>query len=114
MSSQVATPGYACVFRTPLRFSSTYVGSLMSMEINFITSETQFNAENAYVNRMCQRALKLNCSQIYVEWSRHEPTHGVFNFEGNNDLEKFVQLAQDNDLFVILRPGPFIDAGNIS
>ena len=27
-----------------------------------------------------------------------------------NDIEKFIKLAQANDLLVILRPGPFIDA----
>jgi beta-galactosidase GanA len=54
---------------------------------------------------------KVLSHQIYIEWSRHEPQPGVFDFEGENDIERFVQLAQQNDLFVILRPGPFIDAG---
>jgi hypothetical protein len=52
-----------------------------------------------------------NGLQIYIDWSRHEPRPGSFDFSGENDIEKFVQMAQDNDLFVILRPGPFIDAG---
>jgi hypothetical protein len=33
--------------------------------------------------------------------------------KGENDIERFVGLAQANDLFVILRPGPFIDAGRL-
>ena len=46
----------------------------------------------------------------YIEWSSHEPEPGVFLFDGENDLVKFIKLAQANDLLVILRPGPFIDA----
>lgn len=46
----------------------------------------------------------------YVEWSLHEPEPGIYTFEGNNNLPKFLQTAQDLDMLVILRPGPFIDA----
>ena len=46
----------------------------------------------------------------YIEWSSHEPEPGVFSFDGDNDLVQFIKLAQANDLLVILRPGPFIDA----
>lgn len=52
----------------------------------------------------------LNAIQTYVEWSQHEPEPGVYNFEGNNNLPKFLQTAQDLDMLVILRTGPFIDA----
>ncbi|XP_021964438.1 beta-galactosidase isoform X2 [Folsomia candida] len=33
-----------------------------------------------------------------------------FNYKGNLNVFKFLKLAQDNDLLVILRPSPFIDA----
>ena len=33
---------------------------------------------------------------------------GHFHFEGNLDLEHFIQVAQELDLYVILRPSPFI------
>lgn len=46
----------------------------------------------------------------YVEWSLHNPKEGVYNWEGIADLEQFVQLAQQEDLLVILRPGPYICA----
>ncbi len=58
-----------------------------------------------------QTTLRFN--QTYIDWSLHEPRPGVFDFEGEKALEQFLQLAQDNDLFVILRPGPYIDAGRI-
>lgn len=46
----------------------------------------------------------------YVEWSTHEPTSGDYRFSGEEDLEYFLQLAQNEDLLVILRPGPYICA----
>ncbi|KAF8777675.1 Beta-galactosidase like protein [Argiope bruennichi] len=52
----------------------------------------------------------LNAIQTYVEWNHHEPEPGVYNFEGNYDLVKFIKTAQDLDMLVILRTGPFIDA----
>ena len=46
----------------------------------------------------------------YIEWFSHEPEPGDYHFDGDNDLVHFIELAQANDLLVILRPGPFIDA----
>lgn len=56
------------------------------------------------------RAAGLNAVDTYVEWSFHNPTDGNYNFEGKADLERFIQLAQQEDLYVILRPGPYICA----
>ena len=53
-------PVYACVFRIALHFSSTYVGSFISMERNIITLKTQYNAENAFVNGMWQLSFTLS------------------------------------------------------
>lgn len=55
------------------------------------------------------RAGGFNAVQVYVEWKQHEPEEGQFDFEGGKNLEKFLELAHMNDLYVILRPGPFID-----
>ncbi|GFS44564.1 beta-galactosidase [Nephila pilipes] len=52
----------------------------------------------------------LNAIQTYVEWNHHEPEPGVYNFEGDYDLPKFLKTAHDLDMLVILRTGPFIDA----
>jgi beta-galactosidase len=47
----------------------------------------------------------------YVEWSSHQPFPTEdYNFDGNLNLVEFIELAQKNNLLVILRPGPFIDA----
>ncbi|XP_077231019.1 beta-galactosidase 11-like [Tasmannia lanceolata] len=50
----------------------------------------------------------LNVIQTYVFWNIHEPVEGQFNFEGRNDLVRFVKLIQEHNMFVTLRLGPFI------
>ncbi|CAL4087794.1 unnamed protein product, partial [Meganyctiphanes norvegica] len=51
----------------------------------------------------------------YVPWNLHEPRQGVYDFGdlGEDmsfllDVRAFIQMAQEEDLFVIFRPGPYI------
>jgi beta-galactosidase len=53
------------------------------------------------------RAMGLNTVSIYVFWNQHEPREWEFNFTGDADIARFVQLAQQEGLWVILRPGPY-------
>ena len=52
-----------------------------------------------------------NAIQFVIPWNIHEPFYGKFDFNGNNDINAFIELAQQEDLFVLLRPGPYICAG---
>ena len=56
------------------------------------------------------KAAGLNTVETYVPWNFHEPRKGEFNFEGMLDIEKFVKMAQDMGLYVIVRPGHYICA----
>jgi beta-galactosidase len=40
----------------------------------------------------------------------HEPAPGKFDFSGQNDVAEFIREAQQEGLFVILRPGPYVCA----
>jgi beta-galactosidase len=53
------------------------------------------------------KAMGLNSITTYVFWNEHEPKPGVFDFSGNNDVAEFVREAQQEGLYVILRPGPY-------
>ncbi|CAN8004542.1 unnamed protein product [Ixodes hexagonus] len=54
------------------------------------------------------RMAGLNTVTSYVEWSGHEPQRGKLNFLDNYDVVEFCKEAQQEDLLVILRVGPFI------
>jgi beta-galactosidase len=56
------------------------------------------------------RAMGLNTIETYAFWNLHEPSPGVFDFSGNNDIATFVRMAQEEGLNVIVRPGPYICA----
>lgn len=53
----------------------------------------------------------LNCIETPVFWARHEPRHGQFDFSGDNDIRKFVELVGQAGMYCILRPGPFVGTG---
>jgi len=56
------------------------------------------------------KAMGLNAVTTYVFWNVHEPHPGVYDFSGNNDVAEFVREAQQEGLYVILRPGPYVCA----
>lgn len=49
----------------------------------------------------------INVVASYVFWNIHERKEGVFDWSGNLNLRKFVQLAAKHELAVIVRMGPF-------
>jgi beta-galactosidase len=53
------------------------------------------------------KAMGLNSITTYVFWNWHEPERGVYDFSGNRDVAEFVREAQEEGLYVILRPGPY-------
>lgn len=57
------------------------------------------------------KAMGLNTIATYVFWDYHEVRPGVFDFHtGNRDLAEFIRIAQQEGLWVILRPGPYVCA----
>lgn len=56
------------------------------------------------------RAMGLNTISAYVFWNFHERQPGVFDFSGQADIAEFVRTAQEEGLYVILRPGPYVCA----
>ncbi|MBY8881519.1 glycoside hydrolase family 35 protein [Actinacidiphila acidipaludis] len=56
------------------------------------------------------RLLGLNTVDTYVPWNLHEPRRGEFGADGGLDLARFLRLAAEEGLYVLLRPGPYICA----
>lgn len=54
------------------------------------------------------KAMGLNTIATYVFWNYHETRQGTFDFQtGNHNLPDFIKMAQEEGLYVILRPGPY-------
>ena len=53
------------------------------------------------------RAMGLNTISTYVFWNVHEPRPGTYDFSGGRDVAAFIRTAQEEGLYVILRPGPY-------
>ncbi|MER6385359.1 beta-galactosidase [Streptomyces sp. NPDC001250] len=56
------------------------------------------------------RAHGYNAVSIYVAWNYHSPAPGRYDFTGVRDLDLFLRMAAETGLYVILRPGPYINA----
>jgi len=56
------------------------------------------------------KAMGLNTIGTYVFWNVHEPQPGQYSFTGNNDITAFVKMAQEEGLWVIVRPSPYVCA----
>lgn len=53
------------------------------------------------------KAMGLNTVCAYLFWNLHEPRPGEFNWSGDADAAAFCRIAQEEGLWVILRPGPY-------
>jgi len=56
--------------------------------------------------QMC-RAMGLNTVCAYLFWNFHEWEPGKFDWSGQADAAEFCRIAQEEGLWVILRPGPY-------
>jgi beta-galactosidase GanA len=59
-----------------------------------------------------------NAVTVYFNWDYSSPAPGVYDFTGVRDMNLFLNMAQQAGLYVIARPGPYInaetDAGGIA
>jgi len=53
------------------------------------------------------KAMGLNTVCAYLFWNQIEPRPGEFNWSGQADVAEFCRIAQQEGLWVILRPGPY-------
>jgi beta-galactosidase len=53
------------------------------------------------------KAMGLNTVCAYLFWNVQEPRPGEFNWSGSADIAQFCRIAQEEGLWVILRPGPY-------
>ncbi|HEX8325788.1 MAG TPA: beta-galactosidase [Tepidisphaeraceae bacterium] len=56
--------------------------------------------------KMC-KAMGLNAVCAYLFWNQHEWEQGKYDWTGPADAAAFIRMAQEEGLWVILRPGPY-------
>ena len=66
-----------------------------------------------YWKHRIQMAKAMGCNTVaaYVFWNYHEQEPGHFDFSsGNHNIAEFIKLAQEEGMWVLLRPGPYVCA----
>jgi beta-galactosidase len=53
-------------------------------------------------------ALGYHALDVYIPWNFHEVEPDVWDFSAERDIEHFLQLAREEGLYVVARPGPYI------
>lgn len=57
------------------------------------------------------KAMGCNTISVYVFWNYHETEEGVFDFTtGNRNIAEFIRLVREEEMWMILRPGPYVCA----
>ena len=55
------------------------------------------------------KAAGYNAVCMYFNWSYHSPAPGVYDFTGVRDMDLVLRMAADTGLYVLARPGPYIN-----
>lgn len=56
------------------------------------------------------KASGYNTVAIYFGWGYHSPKPGVYDFTGVRDMDRVLTMAKEAGLYVIVRPGPYMNA----
>ncbi|MEN3360391.1 MAG: hypothetical protein V7637_4373 [Mycobacteriales bacterium] len=56
------------------------------------------------------KATGFNAVSLYISWAYHSPAPGVYDFTGVRDLDRLLDIAADVGLYVLARPGPYLNA----
>lgn len=68
---------------------------------------------DAYWRQRIRMAKAMGCNTVavYVFWNYHETAEGRFDFTtGSHDIARFMRICQEEGLWVLLRPGPYVCA----
>ncbi len=68
---------------------------------------TRFPPEQWDTELQKMKAAGVDIVATYIIWNHHEERPGQYNFSGDRDLRRFVELCQKHGLKVILRLGPW-------
>lgn len=69
-----------------------------------------FRTVPEYWQDRLEKLVNMGCNTVetYIPWNFHESVEGQFRWDGMADIERFLTLAQELGLYIILRPSPYI------
>lgn len=56
------------------------------------------------------KALGFNGVSFYFDWGYHSPAPGVYDFSGVRNVERALEIAEEEGMYVIARMGPYVNA----
>ena len=56
------------------------------------------------------KAAGFNATSLYFDWGYHSAAPGEYDFTGVRDVDKLLDIADQVGIYVIARPGPYINA----
>ncbi|WP_433473149.1 beta-galactosidase [Spirillospora sp. CA-142024] len=56
------------------------------------------------------KAAGFNGVSLYFDWAYHSPNPGEYDFSGVRDVDRLLRMTEDLGLYVVARPGPYINA----
>lgn len=71
-----------------------------------------FRTVPEYWQDRLEKLVNMGCNTVetYIPWNFHEANKGEFRFDGDRDIERFIRLAKELGLYMIIRPSPYICA----
>ena len=68
-----------------------------------------FRVPRSYWRDRLEKLLMMGCNTVetIVPWNIHEPSPGVFDFQGDRDVAAFTRTAGELGIQVLLRPSPY-------
>lgn len=56
------------------------------------------------------KATGYNTVTLYIDWGYHSAKQGHYDFSGVRNIERVLDMAEAEGLYVIIRPGPYVNA----
>ncbi len=56
------------------------------------------------------KATGYNTVTLYIDWGYHTSKQGHYDFSGVRNIERALEMAEAEGLYVIIRPGPYVNA----
>ncbi|MBQ7943803.1 MAG: beta-galactosidase [Lachnospiraceae bacterium] len=69
-----------------------------------------FRTVPEYWRDRLEKLKNMGCNTIetYIPWNFHEEKRGQYRFDGIRDICAFIELVQELDMYMIVRPSPYI------